>query len=116
VRPEHYLELAARYAVRADERGYQLGAVGLRKDGAIVLARNGPIPGEPDDSLVAHAEHRLCRKLDIGATVYVARVSKAGQWAISRPCPVCFARLRARGVRRIYYTINANEYGSITLC
>lgn len=112
MKPADYLNIAARYAAREDERNYQVGALGVRRDGAVVLARNGPLQ-VLDQSQVAHAEHRLCRKLDARATVYVARMNARGDWAMARPCQTCYARLYAKGVRRAYYTISPNEYGHI---
>ncbi len=93
-------------------QGYYLAAIGVRRDGALVHATNKaqlangfvPVPS-------THAEARLCRKLDAGAEVYVARVTRDGLWAMSRPCEGCEAALRARRVRRVYYTIGPGEYG-----
>lgn len=122
-----YLNIAARYAKRDDERSYHLGALGVRADGAIVLSRNGPLPLESKANgrymrtpqayahLLAHAEHRLCRKLNAGSVVYVARLKAEGEWAMARPCRACGARLTARGVRRVYYTIAPNDYGCLLL-
>lgn len=112
MKPADYLNIAARYAIREDERNYHVGALATRRDGAVVLTRNGPLQ-LPDQRQPAHAEHRLCRKLDAGATVYVARLNAKGDWAMARPCPTCHARLYAKGVRRVYYTISPNEYGRI---
>lgn len=109
--PAKYLALAASYAMLDDARNFWLGAAGLRADGALVRARNGPSKQvEPS----AHAETRLIRKLDLGATVFVARISRAtGQWALAKPCEGCKYRLLAKGVKKIYYTIGPNEYGVI---
>lgn len=118
--PHKYLALAGSYAVLDDARHYWLGAAGLRADGALVRARNGPkvvpprnlVRGLVDDT--GHAESRLLRKLDLGSVVFVARISReTGQWALAKPCAPCKHRLLAKGVKRIYYTIGPNEYGQI---
>ena len=75
--PELYLFLAGSYAKteREEPKAYRFGGIGVRADGAIVKSRNGsglgPVPEH-------HCEARLCRKLTPGSTVYVARVSRAG--------------------------------------
>lgn len=62
----------------------------------------------------AHAEARLCKKLDYNSTVYVARVKLCnGQFGISRPCSSCMKTLMSKKVKRVYYTISEKEYGVI---
>lgn len=108
--PELYLFLAGSYAKteREEPKAYRFGGIGVRADGAVVKSRNGsglgPVPEH-------HCEARLCRKLTPGSTVYVARVSRAGDWALARPCANCERLLRNRGVARCYYTIAPDEYG-----
>lgn len=107
--PVVYLNLAAEVAKPgSDLRTYAHGAVGLRRDGAIVTSRNGsavlPCPE-------IHAERRLLRKLDRNGTVFVARVGANGSWQNSRPCPACRSAMRARGVARVFFTLGANAYG-----
>lgn len=106
---ERYFQLAKEKAgTRDTKRKYRLGAVGVRKDGAIVTSRNlsTRVP-EPK----AHAERRLVRKLDAGATVYVVRVLSDGRLTIARPCVHCRNAMKIRGVKKCYYSINDNEYG-----
>lgn len=80
-------------------------------DGARVQATNGGMAGCRCPSM--HAECRLARKLDYGSVVYVARTLKSGEIAMARPCVRCYAVLKAKGVSRIYYTINDSEFGVI---
>jgi tRNA(Arg) A34 adenosine deaminase TadA len=103
-----YLHLAAEYATRRqDERGYYLGAIGVRADGAIAHAVNGPAL---DRFPQAHAESRLARKLTPRSTVFVARVTRAGELAMARPCPDCWRSLGARGVERVVYSTGPNTF------
>jgi len=61
---------------------------------------------------MAHGEHKIARKLDHGAIVYVVRVlRKDGTLAMSRPCPDCQAILRSKRVKKVYYSINPEQYG-----
>lgn len=108
--PELYLYLAGSYARAKEEPGknYRFGGLGLRADGAIVRARNGLAPEPAPEH---HCEARLARKLTPGSTIFLARVSRAGEWALARPCQNCERLLRNKGVLRCYYTIAPDEYG-----
>ena len=104
---------------REDLRNFQLGSVGIRRDGAKVFTRNssvrvGDILSGGWSYPSAHAERKLCKMLDYHATVFVARVSKAdGSLRMSRPCPSCMVALRSRKVSKCYYSINDFQYGMI---
>src|SRR5260221_7436004 len=108
-----YFEIAGKIAISGPStRNFLLGCIGLRRDGAIVKAFNGSaeIPNRQ-----IHSEYRVARKLDAGATVYVARIKAIdGEFGMSRPCPDCMKILQAKKVAKIYYTIAKNEYGTIT--
>lgn len=111
----NYLEIAGRTASKRkhDQRDYWLGAAAERADGALVTACNGPAP---DKTREVHAEYRLSRKLDQGATVYVARVRTGdGKFGNAKPCRSCRNALKARKVKKVYYTIGQDEYGILYL-
>lgn len=91
----------------ADKKHFLVGAAGIRADGAVVVSGNGPTPGKDRH---AHAETRLCQKLDEGATVFVVRVRRDGTLANSRPCDDCKISMFMSGVRKVYYT---NEEGEV---
>jgi len=57
-------------------------------------------------SCSVHAEVDAIRKVkDIkGATIYVARVNKAGQGVLSRPCDNCFEEIQKAGIRKVVHT------------
>jgi tRNA(Arg) A34 adenosine deaminase TadA len=106
-----YFQLAKKTATAArDRRKYRLGAVGVRRDGAIVTSSNLPTQApEPE----AHAEARVVKKLDKGSVVYVVRVTKKDTFTMARPCKNCLNAMRFRGVKKCYYTITESEYGVI---
>jgi tRNA(Arg) A34 adenosine deaminase TadA len=105
------LMMAAGVAIsKVDKRTFRLGAVGLRSDGVLVSALNGPTRVPCPD---AHAEARLISKLSSESTVWVARVIADGKLAMARPCKFCMCRLRSKRVSRIVYTISDDEYGVI---
>lgn len=99
-----------------DPRGFWLGCVGIRQDGALVSAKNGAVHSTCVDNYQhmpsAHAEGRVLRKLGKGGTLYVARIAKSTkEYAMARPCPMCQTRIKAFGVKKVYYTINPEQYG-----
>lgn len=98
---------------RYDNRSFCLGAVGLRKDGVLVTAKNiaaaNIVPTH-------HAEARVVRKLTPDSVVWVARVLRStGDWTMSRPCTSCQVRMRTAGVKKVVYTIGPDEWGTIQL-
>lgn len=97
------LQLAlARAQARATTRHFLVGAVAIRRDGAIVTARNDAAP-HPAPS--AHAEARLLRKTGRSPIiVLVVRVTRDGEMALARPCESCQRKLRAIGALNVYYT------------
>ena len=101
---------ARQFAIkRKDGRNFIFGAVGIRRDGTKVFSRNGRTR---DRDFRGHAEARLCRKLDIGSIVWVARVSRdTGMLAFARPCRDCQKILRCTGVKKCFYSVSEYEYG-----
>ena len=112
--PWRYLALAASCATvgSEDRRKFCLGAVGVRSDGAVVKARNG---STRERCPAGHAETRLSRKLDVGSTVFVARILRSGGLALAAPCVTCRRALRSRGVRHVYYTVDSATFGRMVL-
>lgn len=110
-----YLEIAGKLASsKNDQRHFILSAIAIRSDGAIVKSINSPVP-EPNR--VVHAEYKVCKKIDAGATVYVARIKNIDGkqvFAMARPCHDCMKLLKSKKVKRVYYTIGSNEFGTIT--
>lgn len=103
-----------------DKRNFWIGCVGIRADGVLVSARNGSVQTSQVDGggwsfPAAHAEHRCVKKMDVGGTVYVARVMKDGTLALAKPCGDCEGSLRARGIKRVCYSISDAEYGVMEL-
>lgn len=112
--PWRYLALAASCAPAhgEDRRTFLLGAVGVRSDGVVVKSRNGSYR---ERCPAGHAEARLSRKLDVGSTVFVARILRSGGLALAAPCKDCRRSLRSRGVRHVYYTIDSDTFGRMVL-
>lgn len=103
------LKLAAQYALKGEEdRNYYLACVVKRADGAITASYNerNKVPIHR-----CHAEARAVLKADKGSTLYVARITRLGDWGMARPCKRCQAAIRNHGIIKVYYTIGPNEYG-----
>ena len=90
-----------------------IGAVAIRKDGAVVSSRNVATLHPTGISPICHAERKALAKSGYGAVVYVARVRKDGSIALAKPCARCLASMRAMGVKKCYFTISNKEYGVI---
>lgn len=106
------LRIAAGISVKGNKiRRAFLGAVGVRSDGIMVYSYNGCAENKKPE---IHAEARLSKKLDVGATVYVARTRRDdGTIAMAKPCCHCENALRHRGVKKVFYTISESEWGCI---
>lgn len=66
-------------------------------------------PGVSPEQFSIHAEAAALRAIpeDVDlrrATLYVARISKGGNIAMSKPCAQCQELIAARGVKKICYT------------
>jgi hypothetical protein len=118
---KHMFQLAAQTAKRykKDRRIYLHGAIGIRRDGTIVTARNSAtdtVDKRTKTLSATHAETRLCKKLDMGSTIYVVRISrKDGLLTDSKPCNDCIRSMKRLKVKTIYYSITPNEFGTIHL-
>lgn len=109
---KRFFRLAKKVAEGDDCRRYRLGAVGVRSDGATVVARN--IPNRLPEPM-AHAEARLSKKLDRGSIVYIVRIDRSGGLVMAKPCANCLRLLRSKKVKKIFYSINNKEYGCVIL-
>ena len=99
-----------------DNRGFWLGCVGLRSDGTLVFSKNGSVFSTITENYQllpgSHAECRVLRKMDWGGTLYVARVARKDRTiAMARPCPICQVKIKAKGIKKVYYSINPTQWG-----
>lgn len=115
----HLLRLAARVAIspNSDHRNHKLGAIGVRRDGIIVSARNGAqkVNNFYQHTPQLHAEVRCLRKMDMGGEMFIARVLSDGSLALARPCPSCQVFLRGKKIKKVIYSISDLEYGTLYL-
>lgn len=48
--------------------------------------------------------------------LYVCRVNKKGEWAMSKPCSGCSSCIEAFGIDKIVYTVSSDKYQIGDLC
>lgn len=108
---ESAISLARRWIGRSG-KAYSLAAVGVRSDGATVISVNG---WNTDVEPKHHAEGRVIRKLDVGSTIFVARIKKDGTVGMAKPCPACQNILKSRKVHEVHFTIDEESWGTMNL-
>jgi deoxycytidylate deaminase len=57
----------------------------------------------------------LSRSATEGATVFVVRVNRHGEYRMSKPCPMCEDVLKFVGVKKVVYTTGGNAIGEYKL-
>lgn len=121
-----YMDLAKRMAYQSTFPDYRHGAVLVKgsvrnvssnKDNYCSFAAR--FQKQHDGKTTLHAELGAIlgvdRSITEGATVYVARISKEGDYKISKPCQMCHEALKHVGVKKVVYTINNKIAGSYKL-
>ncbi len=112
---DQLLQMATGIALwRAETRdiSFKHGAAAIRKDGKFVISYNEKAQAP---TWKVHAEARICRKIDVGATVAVVRIGDGGVWMPSKPCKNCAKCMFRKGVSRVLYSIAKDEYGVMIL-
>jgi len=124
-----FMSLAKNVARQSEFSDYRHGAI-LVKGGSIISTspnkdsfcsfgarfRNGHHqPGHATRHAEIGAILGLDRSITDGATLYVARIGKADEFRMSKPCQMCESTLRHVGIKRVIYTINNKEVGGYKL-
>jgi deoxycytidylate deaminase len=121
-----YMELAKHMAIQSTYPDYRHGAVLVK--GSIrnvsfnknnYCAFGSRFQREHGGRTTMHAELGailgMARSITDGATVYVARVGREGDYKLSKPCTMCHEALKYVGIKRVVYTINNKKAGSYKL-
>lgn len=71
-------------------------------------------PYTPPNRWSTHAEIRALRSSPDtkGATLYIARLAKSGDYATAKPCAWCMEHIITAKIDRVVYTLNDNNYSS----
>jgi len=122
-----YMKLAAKVAQDSVYNDYRHGALLIRGGSVLNWSENknqycgfGNRFRQYNTGLpTVHAELGCILGVDKSktknATIYVARIGKAGDWRLSKPCAMCMAAAKFAGVRQIVYTIEDGEVGTAKL-
>ena len=117
-RDERMIALAAQAAQFSNAK-FHLGAVVAAKKAVGVGYNWNRNPPTIHWESAQCAEMRALRDAGplatIGATVYVVRVNRDGQYRLARPCDNCQTQLTLARVSKVIYTIGSNEYGMMRL-
>lgn len=105
-----YQGLLVERQLRADSHRYTHLAIGFRTDGAVVLSFNNT--DKVTRTWSSHAEARVSKKLDVHSSVYVMRLHKNQDWALSAPCESCLRCMIRKGVSKVYFTTGPDSYGT----
>lgn len=119
------MEKASRVAVTA-HRPLAAGGITVTHHHAAIIIKGGRTLGVGVNRMTNHPDHvpdvkrqasihaevaavRACGNSDLrGATIYVARVNRRGEQAMSKPCQNCQDFLVERGIKKIFYTIESS--------
>lgn len=113
------LVLAAKKALpkdKNDPRSFWIGCIAIRKDGVKISSRNGAVHSTTtvNYQLIpsSHAEGRIVKKIDKGATLYISRVLRRdGSYAMAKPCPMCSITIKSHKVKKVFFTIDNLHFG-----
>ena len=123
-RSGRYFEAARRIAETSTYRDYRHGAV-LVKGNKIINSCNNQnrhvkfgrrFRRRDCGHATQHAELGcvlgIDRTVTKGASVYVVRIGKGGEYRLSMPCEMCQQVLKHVGVKKVHYSINDEKYGT----
>ena len=118
-----YIQIAKRIAAQSQHDHFKHGAI-LVKGGSVISTACNKDQYKKfgnrfrDTRTCGHATHHaelgcilgIDRSITQGATVYVCRTNRRGEFRMSKPCKMCEEVLRFCGVKKVLYTTgNGNE-------
>ena len=123
-----YFDLAKRVAQQSQHDHFKHGAV-LVKGGSVLNTSCNKDKYKSfgnrfrDTKVCGHATHHaelgcilgLDKSTTQGATIYVVRVNRQGEYRLSKPCPMCEEVLKFCGVKRVVYTTDNKAAKKIKL-
>lgn len=124
---ERFLTSAHSCAILSDgvgpQRQFRLGSVLVEKRRVISSGRNsyatnkflGKFYQWPFMHAEADAIFRCGFERAEGCTLYVVRLQKNGNRALSKPCESCFSLLQYSRVKKVIYSIDNVQYGELKI-
>ena len=97
---------------------FRLGAVLVHKNIIVSVGMNSykthPLMAPRTEWPFLHAEQHAIVRAGVdnceGLDLYVARVLKNNELALSKPCSVCTKLIKNVGIRNVYYSTNAKVF------
>ena len=97
---------------------FRLGAVLVHRNIIVSIGMNSykthPLMAERTEWPFLHAEQHAIIRAGVdnceGLDLYIARVLKNNDLALSKPCKVCIELIKDVGIKNIYYSTNAKEF------
>ena len=97
---------------------FRLGAVLVHRNSIVSIGMNSykthPLMAARTSWPFLHAEQNAIIRAGMdhceGLDLYIARVLKNNDLAMSKPCKVCIKLIEDVGIRNIYYSTNAKEF------
>ena len=97
---------------------FRLGAVLVHRNSIVSIGMNSykthPLMAARTSWPFLHAEQNAIIRAGMdhceGLDLYIARVLKNNDLALSKPCKVCIKLIEDVGIRNIYYSTNAKEF------
>jgi tRNA(Arg) A34 adenosine deaminase TadA len=120
------LTIAAKAAEQSGHDTFRHGAVLIKGGSVINVAANkhnhtsfGQRFRERPGPATHHAELSCILGVDRtttnGATIYVSRINRQGEWRMSKPCDMCHEALKFVGIKKVVYTTGEGEWESYKL-
>ena len=97
---------------------FRLGAILVHRNSIVSIGMNSykthPLMAARTSWPFLHAEQNAIIRAGMdhceGLDLYIARVLKNNDLALSKPCKVCIKLIEDVGIRNIYYSTNAKEF------
>ena len=97
---------------------FRLGAILVHRNIIVSIGMNSykthPLMAERTEWPFLHAEQHAIIRAGVdnceGLDLYIARVLKNNDLALSKPCKVCIELIKDVGIKNIYYSTNAKEF------
>jgi deoxycytidylate deaminase len=126
-RLKRYFEVAKRAAIQSEFPDYRHGAILVKGNSIRNISSNksnfcsfgnrfrSMIPGKATLHAELGAILGIDRSITEGATIFVMRVGKEGDYKMSMPCAMCHEAMRHVGIKKVIYSINNETAGSYKL-
>lgn len=112
LRPQNFQKEAIKTAYKSKFKK-RLGAIVVNENRIVGRGFNyahgtGQVYGDGSHAEISALNNTTARYRN-GATLYVARIGRAGELRISKPCDACFSVMKKMGIKTVWY-IDKSEH------